>query len=69
MGHKICFDLAYGVFLKHFSQEELGEMWLKMYIGLHLKCPLFMTYFNRTWMLCTVFRKIRKYEIWWKSVQ
>jgi hypothetical protein len=26
MGHKICFDLAYGVFLKHFSQEELGEM-------------------------------------------
>jgi len=34
-----------------------------MYIGLHVKYPLFLSDFSETWILATVFRKTSKYKI------
>jgi len=50
----VCFDFLYNGYLEHFSfEEELSEIWSKMYIGLHVKYPLFLTDFNETWILMT----------------
>ena len=39
--HKMCFNFLYNVFVKHLHfQEEFGE--IQMYIGLHVKCQLFL---------------------------
>jgi hypothetical protein len=40
-----------------------------MYIGLHVKCPLFLSDFNETWIFWTGFRRKLKNQISWKSVQ
>ena len=42
---------------------------IKMYIGLHVKYPLFMADFDGTRIFWTDFRKILKFKISWKSVQ
>jgi len=41
----------------------------KMYIGLHVKYPLFLLDFNGAQIFYTNFRKILKCKISWKSVQ
>ena len=38
-------------------------MWLKMYIGLYVKYPLFLSEFNETWIFYTDFRKTYKPQI------
>jgi len=40
-----------------------------MYIGRHVKYPLFLSDFSETLFFSTDFRKIFKYQISWKSVQ
>jgi hypothetical protein len=43
---------------------------IKIYFGLHVKYPLFLTYFYDSWIYSTYFRKkILKYKISRKSVQ
>ena len=38
-------------------------------IGLHVKCPLFLSDFNENWILLIYFRKMVDYHISWKSAQ
>ena len=66
----MCFDFLYNFCLKHLSfSEEMNEIGSKMYTGLHVKYPLFLSDFNVTWFYSTDFRKIFTYQILWKSVQ
>jgi hypothetical protein len=37
----------------------------KRYTGLQVKCPLFLSDFNETWIISTDFRNIVKYQISW----
>ena len=39
------------------SQKELSEIWLKMYVGLHVQYPLFLPDFKEIWIFSRDFRK------------
>ena len=65
----VWFDFLDTFFLKHYAVcEELSEIWTKLHICLHVKDPLFLSDFNERWIFSTHIRKIRIYQIWWKSV-
>jgi len=54
----VHFDFLYNFYPKHFSsKEELSEIWLKMYSGLHVKYPLFLLDFKETLIFLTDFEK------------
>jgi len=64
----VFFDFLYNFCVKHFSfQEEFSEIVSQMYVGLHVKCRLFLWAFNGTWIVSTGFRKILRYQVAWKS--
>jgi len=44
-------------------------MWSKMCFGSHVRCLLFWSDLNKTWLFWTDLRKLLKYQISWKSVQ
>ena len=48
-----------------FIQEEMSELRSKMYIGLHVKCPLYLSDWNETWIFWTDFPKTLTYQISW----
>jgi len=47
--HTMCVLISCTTTAKHFSfEEEMSEIWSKMSISLHVKLPLFDSYFNET---------------------
>jgi len=66
----VRFDFLYKCCPKRFSfEEDVSDIWLKVYIGGHIKYPLFLSDFIEIWVFLTDFRKMFNYQISWKSVQ
>jgi len=54
----MCCDFLYNFCPKHFSfQEELNDIWYNMYIGLHVKYPLFLLDLYKTQFFRNIFAK------------
>ena len=58
---RVFFFISLQLLSENFSfLEELSEIWSKMYIGLHVNYPLFLSYFDDIWIFWSDF---------WKSTQ
>jgi len=68
--HKICvlFSSVTCVWNIYRSNKK-SNVKKKMYVVLHVKCPLLWSDINENWILSTIFRNIFKYKISWKSFQ
>jgi hypothetical protein len=59
----VCFDSLCIFCLKNFSlQEEISEM-LQIYVGLHIKCSLFLSDLNEILIFFMDFQKLHRCEI------
>jgi len=59
----VCSDFLYNFCLKCDSfQAELGEIWSKMYIGVHVKYSLYLSGCNETWIFATDSWKTLKFH-------
>ena len=69
--HKICAFIfsTISVWNISHSKKKWARYDTKIYIGRHVKYPLFLSHFNENWISSTDFRKILQYHISWKSVQ
>ena len=70
--HKMCVLIFSTTFVWSISHSE--KKWARYdkkctYIGLHVKCQLFLSDCDETWICYTGFRKVLKFEISWKSIQ
>jgi hypothetical protein len=53
----MCFDFLYDFSQASLTSEEFSEKLLSICLGLHAKYPLFLLYFNETWIFAANFRK------------
>jgi len=57
------FYLLYNFCLEHFSSyKEIAEVLPWMYTDLHVKCLLFLSNFNQTWLFSLDFPELLKYQ-------
>jgi hypothetical protein len=55
--HKMCFDIVYNYYLKHFLfQKEFSEFLSQIYTGIRVKYPLLFSGINETRIFSTYFR-------------
>jgi hypothetical protein len=69
--HKICVLISSITFIWNISRFKKNEqdMIKKMYLGRHVKYPLFLSDFNETWIFSTNFPTLLKYQMSCKSVR
>jgi len=68
--HNMCVLIASTTFVRNVSYSKKNSARRNCsYVGLHVKYPLLLSDFNESWNSSTDFRKIRKFQILWKTVQ
>jgi hypothetical protein len=63
--HKMFLDFLYNVSQMFLSLRRTKRDMIKMYIGLHIKYPLFLPDFNINWIFSNTFENTFNYQISW----